>query len=143
MNVLEADRSGPNSHHSEAAYQTPANDDHHVSHHQDQVQSTDHSAAPLFVLRDVTTDSGFPTNTDAESEDIDRTATNSPSQGSSDDIILKRLISPQEAFTLLSLFQAHYARWVSFDKSTPTAVLLESVRKFPLLLTACCLIAAR
>jgi hypothetical protein len=75
--------------------------------------------------------------------DIDRTAPNSPLQGLSDDVISKALVSPQEAFTLLTLFQTHYARWVSFDKNTPPTVLFENVRRFPLLLAACCLIAVR
>jgi len=144
VNVLEADRSHPDSHPSEAAaYQTPLNEDHLVSHSQDQAQSAEQSAAPLFVLRDVTTESGFPADAGTDLQDIDSTATDPPSQGSSDDIISRRLISPQEAYSLLDLFQTHYARWVSFDKATPTAVLLESVRKFPLLLAACCLIAVR
>lgn len=137
VNVLEADRSHSDSHTSETAYQTPATEDHYVSPQLGRIHSADQSPAPLFVLRDVTT------NMETDMPDIDRTATNSPSHGLSDDIIVKRLISPQEAFTLLDLFQTHYARWVSFDKSTPVAVLLEHVRKFPLLLTACCLIAVR
>jgi hypothetical protein len=44
---------------------------------------------------------------------------------------------------LLALFQEHYGRWVSFSTLIPTAMLLEDVRKSPLLLSACCLIAVR
>lgn len=98
-------------------------------------RSADQGPAPLFVLRDVTTESGFRAN--------DRTATNTPSRESSDDIIIRRLVTPQEAYALLSIFQEHYGRWVSFDSSTPTAIVLEDVRKSPLLLTAACLIAVR
>ncbi|KAF2791830.1 hypothetical protein K505DRAFT_418841 [Melanomma pulvis-pyrius CBS 109.77] len=96
---------------------------------------TEQAPAPLFVLRDVTTQSGF--------RPADRTATNTPSRGLSDDIILKGLISEQDALTLLSLFKDHYGRWVSFNPLTATSVLLEDVRKSPLLLSACCLIAVR
>ncbi|KAF2831243.1 hypothetical protein CC86DRAFT_136873 [Ophiobolus disseminans] len=144
VNVLEADRSHTDSHHEEAAaYQTPVNEDQLISHSQNQGQSTDQNSAPLFVLRDVATDPGYPENKNNELQGFERAAFNSPSQGALDDIIVKRLVSPQEAYSLLALFQAHYARWVSFDKTTPTAVLLENVRKYPLLLTACCLIAVR
>jgi hypothetical protein len=133
VNVLEADRSDSYRRYSEAAYQTPADEDGPI---QDGKQSTDQNSAPLFILRDAT-------DPDIELRDIDRTATNSPSQAASEDIIVKRLVSPQEAYALLSLFQTHYARWVCFDQDLPTAVLLDKVRRFPLLLTACCLIAVR
>lgn len=95
----------------------------------------DDDSAPLFVLRNVTAESGI--------RAPDRTSNNTPSRGMTDDIILKRLISPQEAFSLLSIFQENYGRWVSFDSSMATAILLEDVRKSPLLLTACSLIAVR
>jgi hypothetical protein len=137
VNVLEADRSNSDRRHSEAAYQTPTDEERHIARAQDGIQPIDQDTAPLFILRDATTDS------DVELQDINRTATNSPSQAASDDIIVKRLISPQDAYTLLSLFQTHYARWVCFDQDLPTAVLLDKVRKSPLLLTACCLIAVR
>lgn len=131
---LEAGRSQsstsqPEEHHDQATEQQPGRQ------HQDESRTNDSGPAPLFVLRDVTTESGY--------RATDRTATNTPSRGFSDDIIVKRLISPQEAFTLLTMFQENYGRWVSFDPGTPTAILLEEVRKSPLLLTACCLIAVR
>lgn len=91
--------------------------------------------APLFVLRDVTAQSGV--------RRTDRTAANTPSRGLSDDIILKGLIDEHEATSLLTLFHENYGRWVSFDAAMPIARLLEDVRKSPLLLTACCLIAVR
>jgi hypothetical protein len=75
--------------------------------------------------------------------DIDRTASNSPLQGLAGDVISKGLVSPQEAFTLLTIFQTHYARWVAFDRSVEVAVLFENVRRFPVLLAACCLVAVR
>lgn len=112
--------------------------DHRQAHSQqleNNQGSTDQISAPLFVLRDVTTETGV--------QAADRTATNTPTRGLSDDIIIKRIVSPQDAFTLLSIFQEHYGRWVSFDISTPTAILLEDIRKSSLLLTACCLIAVR
>ena len=42
-----------------------------------------------------------------------------------------------------SRFQEHYGRWVSFSPTTPPTVLLADIRKSPLLLCACCLIAVR
>ncbi|KAL6712009.1 hypothetical protein ACN47E_003052 [Coniothyrium glycines] len=99
---------------------------------QDEVEKT---SAPLFVLRDVTSETGL--------RPADRTASNTPTRNLANDIIIKRLINPQEAFELLTIFQEHYGRWLSFDAATPTAILLEDVRNSPLLLTACCLIAAR
>ncbi|OAG08726.1 uncharacterized protein CC84DRAFT_1194815 [Paraphaeosphaeria sporulosa] len=91
--------------------------------------------APLFVLRDVTAQSGV--------RRADRGATNTPSRAISDDIILKGLLTEEEASSLLALFQENYGRWVSFNATASTARLLEDVRKSPLLLTACCLIAVR
>ncbi|KAH8725307.1 hypothetical protein GQ44DRAFT_681746 [Phaeosphaeriaceae sp. PMI808] len=80
---------------------------------------------------------------DAGPQSTDRTTANSPSRWPPDDIISKNLVSLEEGFSLLTLFQTHYSRWVSFYESTPTAVLFENVRKFPLLLTTCCLVAVR
>jgi hypothetical protein len=140
--VLEADRLSLEIHQSEGPYQSPANEDHQIAPVQER-QLSHHSTAPLFVLRNVTTDSTYPANTNLELVDIDHNIANSSSQEPFHDIIIKKLLSPQDAFSLLGLFQMHYARWVSFDKDTPTTTLLEKVRKFPLLLTACCLIAVR
>jgi hypothetical protein len=142
VNILEADRSRPSNQHPETAYRSPANEDL-IKQPLDISQSTDQSSAPLFVLRDATTDSEFPSDTGVELDNVDCTATDTPSQTASDDIITKRILSPEEAFTLLALFQTHYARWVTFDHEMPTAVLLDKVRRFPLLLAACCLIAVR
>jgi hypothetical protein len=91
--------------------------------------------APLFVLRDVTTQSGF--------RPAERTATNTPSRGLSDDVIVKGIIVEQDAISLIALFREHYGRWVYFNPQSSTATLLEDVRKSPLLLCACCLIAVR
>lgn len=100
-----------------------------------EVQKGEQPPAPLFVLRDVTAQSGF--------RPADRTAANTPSRGLTDDIILKGLLSEQDAISLLALFQENYGRWVSFNSTSPIMRLLEDVRKSPLLLTACCLIAVR
>ncbi|KAF1996810.1 hypothetical protein P154DRAFT_547693 [Amniculicola lignicola CBS 123094] len=97
--------------------------------------SAEQVPAPLFVLRDVTRETGF--------RPADRTATNTPSRGLSDDTISKGIASEQETITLLALFQEHYGRWVSFNPLTQPALLLEDLRAFPLLLSACCLIAVR
>ncbi|KAH7399561.1 hypothetical protein BKA66DRAFT_167642 [Pyrenochaeta sp. MPI-SDFR-AT-0127] len=134
VNDLEAEASQPDRSRIQA-YREPTIEEQLVSQHRQDIDSIDQDSAPLFVLRDVTTESGF--------QATDRTATNTPSRGFSHDIIFKRLISPQEAFSLLSMFQEHYGRWVSFDTHIPTAILLEDVRKSPLLLAACCLIAVR
>jgi hypothetical protein len=132
VNILEADSPRSNRYQSEAAYPTPMSDSHYASPSQ-----------PLFTPRNIMTDSKYSISIEGDMQDIDRNISNSPLQASSEDIISKRLVSPQEAFTLLDLFQAHYARWVSFDKSLSSTVLFENVRRFPLLLTACCLIAIR
>ncbi|KAF2626805.1 hypothetical protein BU25DRAFT_469835, partial [Macroventuria anomochaeta] len=72
-----------------------------------------------------------------------RAGTTTPSQNLADDITLKGPINPEDALFLLSIFQQHYGRWVSFDPLLSTPMLLEGVRKSPLLLAACCLIAVR
>ncbi|KAF2730205.1 hypothetical protein EJ04DRAFT_580042 [Polyplosphaeria fusca] len=56
---------------------------------------------------------------------------------------MKGVVHEELAVTLLALFQEHYGRWVSFDALMPTPLLLEDVRRSPLLLSACCLIAVR
>lgn len=40
-------------------------------------------------------------------------------------------------------FQEHYGRWVAFNAISSQASLLEEVRRSPLLLCSCCLIAIR
>lgn len=40
-------------------------------------------------------------------------------------------------------FHEHYGRWVAFDPTTSSEVLLQTIRQSPLLLCACCLIAVR
>ena len=40
-------------------------------------------------------------------------------------------------------FQEHYGRWVSFSATIPLNTLVVEMRKSPLLLCACCLIAVR
>lgn len=113
---------------------TSAQDENPI-HSNIDAEGNEHPPAPLFVLRDVTTQSGF--------RATDRTATNTPSRGLSDDIILKGLLSEQDAISLLSLFHENYGRWVSFDPAIQIMRLLEDVRRAPLLLAACCLIAVR
>jgi hypothetical protein len=44
---------------------------------------------------------------------------------------------------MLGSFQEHYGRWLAFDPSTSPSVLLQTIRRSPLLLCACCLIAVR
>jgi hypothetical protein len=95
----------------------------------------DRAPAPLFVLRDVTKESGV--------QPTDRATTNTPSRGLSDDIILKGLVGKEDAIALLTLFQENYGRWVQFNPAASMTSLLEDVRTSPLLLCACCLIAVR
>ncbi|KAF2636671.1 hypothetical protein P280DRAFT_552840 [Massarina eburnea CBS 473.64] len=111
-----------------------AQDDEHI-HPDLEIHNNEETTAPLFVLRDATTQSGF--------RAADRTTTNTPLRGLSDDIIFKGLLSEQDAISLLAIFQENYGQWVSFNPVTPTIRLLEDVRKSPLLLAACCLIAVR
>ncbi|KAF1360681.1 hypothetical protein EJ07DRAFT_165292 [Lizonia empirigonia] len=74
---------------------------------------------------------------------LDQAGTTTLSRNFADDIISKGLIATEEALTLLSIFQQHYGRWVSFGPLLSTPILLEDMRKSPLLLAACCLIAVR
>jgi hypothetical protein len=74
---------------------------------------------------------------------VDRTATNTPSCGLTTDIILKGLLSEEDAVPLIALFRENYGRWISFSPRASTMRLLEDVRASPLLLAACCLIAVR
>jgi hypothetical protein len=108
------------------------------------------STAPLLVIRDVATEFG-----------VDRPdETNLPKLGNnlSHDIIEDGLISLQDALSLLQLsvilrllihilidtrFNDHYGRWVYFNTESSSRSLLAEVRKSPLLLCACCLIAIR
>ncbi|KAF2498674.1 hypothetical protein BU16DRAFT_548382 [Lophium mytilinum] len=95
------------------------------------------SSAPLFVLRDVAAEAGV----QAPQDEI---ATNTLKlRLKSRDIIASGLLTGQDASTLLSLFNEHYGRWVSFNPSTTPERLLAEVRGSPLLLSACCLIAIR
>jgi hypothetical protein len=124
----------PRQNHATGGSSTPTQDEA-TAHPDLEEQEDEQPPAPLFVLRDVTTQSGF--------RPVDRTATSTPSRGLANDIILKRLLSEQDAISLLALFQEHYGRWVSFSSTSPVMRLLEDVRKSPLLLAACCLIAIR
>ncbi|KAH7408203.1 hypothetical protein DE146DRAFT_364745 [Phaeosphaeria sp. MPI-PUGE-AT-0046c] len=138
VNVLEADRSRSDNQQAAAAYATPGHEDPQVTQFREPSEPVGQTSAPIFNLRDPTTDTEYQTATNVEWSNV-----NLDTSQASDDIIIKGLISPQEAFTLLSLFQTHYSRWVAFEQEMPANVLLEKVRKFPLLLTACCLIAVR
>lgn len=95
----------------------------------------DKDLAPLLVLREVTAESGV--------RGLNQAGTTTLSRNFADDIISKGLIAIEEALTLLSIFQQHYGRWVSFGPLLSTSILLEDMRKSPLLLAACCLIAVR
>lgn len=106
-------------------------------------QSTDANPAPLFVLRNATTDSEYQAVPVADAQSSSRTSSNISSQIAFDDTAITQTLTTQEAFSLLALFHEHYGHWVSFDETASTATLLEHVRRYPLLLTACCLIAAR
>lgn len=127
------------------AYLTPTQEDQISSRELGPTQSEDDNAAPVpyFNLQDVNMVSGSVTESGSNSQDLGHTPPVSPPLSPSKDIIVKGLVNPQEACVLLGLFQEHYARWVSFDKAPPTDVLLKSMRKSPLLMTACCLIAVR
>lgn len=118
---------------------TRSNDQHqaqtHGSQHPGESSLRDNESAPLFVLREVTAESGIRTS--------DRAGTTTPSRILATDVILQGVINAEDAVFLLSIFQQHYGRWVSLDPELPTPVLLKDVRRSPLLLSACCLIAVR
>ncbi|PVH99483.1 hypothetical protein DM02DRAFT_594183 [Periconia macrospinosa] len=95
----------------------------------------DTESAPLFVLRDAATQSGFRATGDTPADAATRDL--------SDGVILQGLLSEQEAISLLEIFRENYGQWIAFDSNIPITRLLEDVRKSPLLLAACCLIAVR
>lgn len=108
------------------------------------------STAPLLVIRDVATEFGIDAN--------GKTGQPLSDSFQSNDIIGNGLISAQDASSLLQLsvildlhifvlivtrFHEHYGRWVYFNSNPTSDSLLAEVRKSPLLLCACCLIAIR
>ncbi|KIW27999.1 uncharacterized protein PV07_07691 [Cladophialophora immunda] len=96
----------------------------------------DTAAAPVFVIRDLATEIGV------ESPSANRSAQTAPDTGDSDLIILG-LVSDQQAAALLTIFNEHYGRWVFFDTLRSPDDLFEEVKRSPLLLCSCCLIAVR
>lgn len=111
---------------------------------------TAHSTAPILLLRDVASEVRMPQQ--HSTEVLQRTSRESL------DIIDKGLISIQEAYAMIELsvslplwvtrlmelrFQEHYGRWVAFSAISSHPSLLDEVRRSPLLLCSCCLIAIR
>ncbi|PMD53975.1 uncharacterized protein K444DRAFT_646379 [Hyaloscypha bicolor E] len=88
------------------------------------------SAAPVFLIRDVASEVGVRQPQVA-------------GQSQNPDIIARGLVPVQDAGALIELFQEHYGRWVSFNPGSSSETILVEVRKSPLLLCACCLIAVR
>ncbi|KAL3465572.1 hypothetical protein BJX64DRAFT_56363 [Aspergillus heterothallicus] len=88
-------------------------------------KSTDSSAAPVMVIRELAADTG-----------IELPSASQP-------VALDGLIAPDLALHLISIFQEHYGRWVLFDPDEEPQDLLSHIKKSPLLFTACCLIAVR
>lgn len=93
------------------------------------------STAPVFVIRDVAREVG--------ASPQDERHSNANVHGPSFDIINNGLLGLQDAISLLTLFLEHYGRWVAFQETISPKVLLVEVRKSPLLLCTCCLIAVR
>ncbi|EXJ73626.1 uncharacterized protein A1O5_03388 [Cladophialophora psammophila CBS 110553] len=94
------------------------------------------AAAPVFVIRDLATEIGV------ESPTATRSAQTATDIGDSD-LIVDGLVSNQQASALLTIFNEHYGRWVFFDAQISSDHLFEEVKKSPLLLCSCCLIAVR
>jgi hypothetical protein len=104
------------------------------------------STAPVFLIRDVASEVGVRQPQVA-------------GQSQNPDIIARGLVPVQDAGALIELsiflhphpalllirgrFQEHYGRWVSFNPGSSSETILAEVRKLPLLLCACCLIAVR
>jgi hypothetical protein len=110
------------------------------------------SPAPVFVIRDAAREVGAGQH--------DQQTANSPANRKLPDIIDNGLLGSEDASALLALFVLflfsfsvyrlsshrfleHYGRWVVFMETTSPDALLAEVRKSPLLLCACCLIAVR
>ena len=118
--------------------------------HVNNAASGTHSSAPVLLIRDVAYEVGV--GQQPASEALSR------AQNLSLDIIDRGLISTQEAFNMIEMFVSlplrlsrlthfrfheHYGRWVVFNPVMSPEHLLGEVRKSPLLLCACCLIAVR
>ncbi len=117
-----------------------------VNHHQKAVDS----AGPVFVIRDVATEVGMGQH--------NQRATGTTLNDGPEDVIIKGLLTVKDATSLLKMhvrsncrlmksltshrFLEHYGRWVAF-RNDQVENLLAEVRRSPLLLCACCLIAVR
>ncbi|KAL2815611.1 hypothetical protein BDW59DRAFT_166758 [Aspergillus cavernicola] len=88
-------------------------------------KSTDSSAAPVMVIRELAADTGIELPNTSQA------------------VTLDGLIPPDLAQYLISIFSEHYGRWVLFDPDEDPQSLLTRAKKSPLLLCACCLIAVR
>ncbi|KAL4966303.1 uncharacterized protein BDV14DRAFT_208290 [Aspergillus stella-maris] len=89
------------------------------------IQNGDSSLAPVMVIKDLAADTG-----------IEATSTSKP-------ISVDSIVTPELSRELISIFSENYGRWVLFDPEESLDTLLHRVRKSPLLLCACCLIAVR
>ncbi len=132
--------------------------DSNLQPHPPQHPSDDGAVAPVFVIRDLATEMGV------ESPGATRSAQSAPT-AHGPDLIDEGLMSIQEAFAMFKMsaspsfidaflvsmradmsmtrFHEHYGRWVSFDGLSSSEALFKNVRRSPLLLSSCCLIAVR
>lgn len=98
--------------------------------------STNLSAAPVLVIRDIATEMGV------ESPGAVRSA-HSLHDTPGANMIDEGFISHQDAGAMVRIFHQHYGRWVCFDPLMSSSAILDKAKQSPLLLCACCLIAVR
>ena len=98
--------------------------------------STNPSAAPVLVIRDIATEMGV------ESPGAVRSS-HSLHDTPGANMIDEGFISHQDAVAMVRIFHQHYGRWVCFDPLMSSNAVLDKAKQSPLLLCACCLIAVR
>ncbi|KIW02086.1 hypothetical protein, variant [Verruconis gallopava] len=115
----------------------PTHDNDQSSASRDRGASLDADAvAPVFILRDLAAETGAATGSNGRIADGQLSV-------DAEDIISAGVLAEHDAIKLISIFQEHYGRWVAFDPTSQPETLLQTIRKSPLLLCACCLISIR
>ncbi|KAJ9603554.1 hypothetical protein H2200_011740 [Cladophialophora chaetospira] len=98
------------------------------------VDLMDTASAPVFIIRDLATEMGVESPNEARS---------ARSKVTDFDLIEEGALTKGQAAEFLAIFHEHYGRWVFFDTFSSSEHMLNEVRKSPMLLNACCLIAVR
>ncbi|KAF1982712.1 hypothetical protein K402DRAFT_188614 [Aulographum hederae CBS 113979] len=94
----------------------------------------DPPVAPVYQIRDIL-------NQEHANERVQTPSTRDDEPGQRNAV--EQILSQDDIAHLLGLFAEHYGRWVAFDQKATPQALYHEIRKSPLLLCACCLIAVR